>query len=95
MESSHQVDLLNDMAERRPILQNNQNTDHPRFGFMPKTGIAFPKTGFCFSSMSFLYGILTQGIRRDVHNFVRAIYFSENAFLFEQDQLREYIFRDN
>jgi len=39
---------LNDMAEHRPILKNNQNTIHPRFGFTPKTGIAFPKTGFYF-----------------------------------------------
>jgi len=47
MESSRQ-DLLNDMAEHKPILKNNQNTYHPRFGFIPKTVIAFPKTGFCF-----------------------------------------------
>ena len=37
-------DLLNDMAEHRPILKNNQNTYHPRFGSTPKTSIAFPKT---------------------------------------------------
>jgi len=45
---SSRRDLLNDMAQHRPILNNNQNTYHPRFGFTPKTGIAFPKTGFCF-----------------------------------------------
>jgi len=47
MESSRR-DLLNDMAEHRPILKNNQNTYHPRFGFTPKTGKEFLKTGFCF-----------------------------------------------
>ena len=47
MESSRQ-DLFNDMAEHSPILKNNQNTCQPRFGFIPKTGIAFPETGFCF-----------------------------------------------
>jgi len=47
MESSRR-DLLNDVAEHGSILKNNQNTNHPRFGFIPKTGIAFPKTGFCF-----------------------------------------------
>ena len=41
-------DLLNDMAEHRPILKNSQNTNHPRFGFTLKTGIALPKTGVCF-----------------------------------------------
>jgi len=40
--------LLNDMAKQMPILKNNQNTYHPRFGFTPKIGITFPKTGFCF-----------------------------------------------
>ena len=48
MESSRR-DLLNDMAEHRPILKNNQNTYHPRFAFTPKTGIAFPKRGFVFT----------------------------------------------
>jgi len=47
MESSRR-DLLNDIAERRPILKNYQNTYHPLFGFTPKTGITFPKTEFCF-----------------------------------------------
>jgi len=47
MESSRR-DLLNEMAEHRPILKNNQNTFHPRFGFTTKTGIAFPQTGFWF-----------------------------------------------
>jgi len=43
MESSRR-DFLNDMAEHRPILKNNQNTYHTRFGFTPKTGIEFLKT---------------------------------------------------
>jgi len=47
MESSRR-DLLNDLAEHRPILKNNQNTYHSRLGFVSKTGIAFSKTGFCF-----------------------------------------------
>jgi len=47
MESSRR-DLLNDMAEHRRILQSNKNTYLHRFGFIPKTGVAFPKTGFCF-----------------------------------------------
>jgi len=47
MESSRR-DLLNDMAEHTPILKNNHNTYHSRFGFISKTGKAFPKTGFCF-----------------------------------------------
>jgi len=37
MESSRR-DLLNDMAEHRPILKDNQNMYDPRFGFTPKTG---------------------------------------------------------
>jgi len=45
---SFRRDLLNDMAERRPISKNNRNTYHPRFGFTPKTGKAFLITGFCF-----------------------------------------------
>jgi len=44
MQSSRR-DLLNDMAEHRPILKNNQNMFHPRFGLTPKTGIAFPTRG--------------------------------------------------
>jgi len=47
MESSR-GDLLNDMAEHRPILKNNQNTYKPRLGFTPITGVAFNRTGFCF-----------------------------------------------
>jgi len=39
--------LFNGIAQHRPILKNNQNT-YPRFGFIPKTGIAFPKTGVLF-----------------------------------------------
>jgi len=46
MESSRQ-DLLNDMAEHRPILKNSQNTYNPHISFTPKTDIAFPETGFC------------------------------------------------
>jgi len=53
MESSRR-DLLNDMAEKRPILKNNQKTDHPSVGFTSKTGIAFPKSGFYFYCDSFL-----------------------------------------
>jgi len=44
MESSCR-DLFNDMTELRPILKNDQNTYYARFGFTPKTGIAFPKMG--------------------------------------------------
>ena len=47
MESSRR-DLLSDMAEHRPILKNNGNTNQPRFGFTLETAITFPKTGFCF-----------------------------------------------
>jgi len=43
MENSRR-DLLNDVAEHRSILKNNQNTFNPRFSFTPKAGIAFPKT---------------------------------------------------
>jgi len=39
---------MNYLVERTPILKNNQNPYHPRFGFAPKTGIAFPKTGVLF-----------------------------------------------
>ena len=35
MESSRQ-DLLNDIAENNSFLKNNQNTYHPRFGFIPQ-----------------------------------------------------------
>ena len=37
MESSRR-DLLNDMAEHRSILKNNQNTYYPGFSFTPETG---------------------------------------------------------
>jgi len=47
MESSRR-DLLNDMAEHLLILKNNQNTFHPRFGFTPKTSVAFPKRFFFY-----------------------------------------------
>jgi len=47
MESSRR-DLVNDMAENGPILKNNQNTFHPRFGFTPKTGAASLKRGVPF-----------------------------------------------
>jgi len=47
MESSRR-DLSKDMAEERCILKNNQNKHHPRFGFTPKAGIAYPKRVFCF-----------------------------------------------
>ena len=47
MESSRR-DLLNDMAEHRSILKNNQNTYYPRFSFTPKTGKEV-KTGVSFS----------------------------------------------
>jgi len=40
MESSRR-DLLNDVAEHRSILENNQNAYYPRFSFTPKIGIAF------------------------------------------------------
>jgi len=52
MESSRR-DPLNHMAEHEPILKNNQNTYHPRFGFTPKTGVAFPKTGFYFYCVTY------------------------------------------
>ena len=47
MESSRR-DLLNDMAESRSILKNNQNTYKPRFRFTRQAGKAFLKTGLCF-----------------------------------------------
>jgi len=43
---SSRRDILNGMAEHRPIMKYNQNTSPPRFGFTPKTGISFPETGF-------------------------------------------------
>jgi len=47
MESSRR-DLFNDVAERRSISKNNQNTYYPRFSVTPKTDIAFPKTSVLF-----------------------------------------------
>jgi len=47
MESSRR-DLLNDVAELRYILKNNQITYYLRFGFTPKTSTAFPTTGVLF-----------------------------------------------
>ena len=47
MENSRRY-LLNVMAEQWPILENNQSKYRPRFGFKPKTGIAFPNTEFRF-----------------------------------------------
>ena len=47
MESSC-PDLLNDVAEHRYILKNNQDRFYPRFSFTPKTGIASPKTVVLF-----------------------------------------------
>jgi len=40
--------VLNDMAEHMPILKNNQNMYHFRFGFTHKIDIAFPKMGVLF-----------------------------------------------
>jgi len=51
MESSRR-DLLNDVAEYKPILKNNRTTCRLRFGFTPKTGITFPKTGICVMSLA-------------------------------------------
>jgi len=45
---SFRRDLLNDMAEHRPILKNNQNVYYPRFDFTPKTGIELNKSGVSF-----------------------------------------------
>jgi len=47
MKSSRR-DFSNDVGKHRSILKNNQNTYYPRFGFTPKTGIAFPKQVFSF-----------------------------------------------
>jgi len=40
MESSRR-DHLNDMAEHRPILKNNQNTYQTRLGFITRNGVLF------------------------------------------------------
>ena len=53
MESSRR-DLSNDIAEHRPNLTNNQNTNYPRFNFTLETGIEFPKTGVSLSLIFFL-----------------------------------------
>jgi len=47
MESSRR-DILNDGAEHRSILKNNQNACCPPLSFTPKTGIIFSKTGVLF-----------------------------------------------
>jgi len=47
MGSSH-WNLFNDIAERRAILKNVQNTFYPRFSFIPKIGIASYKMGVLF-----------------------------------------------
>jgi len=47
MESSRRG-LLNDVAEYMSILKSNRYTYHPRFKFLPKTGMAFPITGLLF-----------------------------------------------
>jgi len=69
MESS-QRDLSNDMAEHTPILKNNPNTWHPRFGFTPKTGIAFPKRGLSFYCVyNYLYRLTNKvrGLKQTFH----------------------------
>jgi len=43
-----QRELSIDVAQHRSILKNKQNTNYPRFSFLPKTGLAFLKTGVCF-----------------------------------------------
>ena len=48
MESSRR-DLLNDMAEHRSILKNNQNTHYPRFGFTLKTSTEPPNGWIVFT----------------------------------------------
>jgi len=55
MKSSRR-DVLNDMAW--PTSKNNQNTYHPRFGFTPKTDIAFAKSGFWFYCVIFQKHVL-------------------------------------
>jgi len=45
MESSRR-DPLNGMAEYVPLLKNNQNVYHPRFGFSPTTGIVFAEISY-------------------------------------------------
>jgi len=44
MESSRR-DLLNDMAEHKPIFKNNQNTNHSVLVSYPKEVYGFPKKG--------------------------------------------------
>jgi len=41
-------ELSIDVVEHKSISKNYQSMYHPRFGFTPKTGIAFPKTGVSF-----------------------------------------------
>ena len=45
---SSRRDLVNDMAERRSILKNNQNTYYPSFKCIPKTALAFHITDALF-----------------------------------------------
>ena len=66
MESSRR-DLSNDMAEHWPTSKNNQNTHHPRFGFTPKTGIAFPKTGVLFLLYNSYYFLLSTHLLHVLH----------------------------
>jgi len=67
---SSRRDLSNDMAKHRFIVKNNENTYHPRFGFKPKTGIAFPKTGFCFNCELSIGKVIYRGIFRNNHTFL-------------------------
>jgi len=41
-------ELSIDVAEHRPMLKNFQNTNYPRFSFVPNTGLTFFKSGFLF-----------------------------------------------
>jgi len=66
MESSRR-DLLIDMAKRRPILKNNQNTYHPHFGFTPNS---LPQTGFFVFNVRSLSGIFLHR-RFDPHSNMR------------------------
>ena len=53
MESSRR-DFLNDVAEHKSILKNNQNTYHRRLSFTPKTGVELHKTVCGFSGVNFM-----------------------------------------
>ena len=54
MESSRRH-LLNDVAELRSMLKNNENTFYPRFSVTRKTGVAFPKTGVLFFTLKAIW----------------------------------------